>query len=1319
MGWVTVIGPAMEQVDYRLKASAGCSLHRDGGDLARGDDAQVDYRLGDGLDDASALMWIGEGLRDVGIEPGTVMNGEADRARARALMSGIHPQTGEILVAPKTAVDPRGKLPASPLVAAIVARAEAGSVDVKQLLEGDAWALARFGRAERGLRREGEPHRVAYRDAARLAEAAGVDLGALYSSDVLGQARTFAGAKVRVGLRGFDVTLDLPKSLSGLWAIAPAGLSAALLETHQQAVLDSVRHLEVWASYTMTGHHGDGQSAEKVSSSGLLGWLMPHQVARPVDGAAPDPHVHTHVVIAHLAHATDGAWRTIGAGGRDVHRMAHAVDAFAKARFRTLTAERFGLTWAVDARTGQWEVVGIPVELREQLSKRSVQVARELEKLGITDPAAATRMQAKVASASSREAKGRPGPGGVLRAEWRRQAMVTVSADRAVTGPDGRIVPARVVAAAVPGWGPDGPDPAWPGSGGPGPVPSLPQLAAAVVGGLTEHRKEFRRAEVLAAVLDRLPGIDTMQSAEDVVDQVLARDDLVAELPEQGQSHLTHHARYTSRAIVAAERVIVEAAAVRYAEGAALVPSGTAAMAAGAFEASVGFELSAEQRATVERLLTGGHGIDALVGVAGSGKTTIMAAVRAGWHAHGLVVVGASTAAVAAVNLQAESGIPSLTLASWLQRIRTGSGLAGVDAMVLDEAAMCDDRQVAELVTAAGAAGTKLVLVGDPMQLTSPGVGGSFTAVHGIVDGLVLRENRRQRDQAERAALARWRTGDHLGALLGWSAAGRVHVADDGPAALAVMLARWDQTRSQTPDPFARIERTLLLAGTNADVARLNAGARAIRAAAGELGAGREYRLVGGGSLELAVGEVVMTRANDYRARRTQGAQMDVLNGYRGIVTAVDERGITVRWRSGEHSRLSARYIAEHGVSHGYALTVAKAQGLSARQAIVYGAGLDPHTLYSAMSRDRDRVDLVLPRTLLEDEATRARLGEPAGQAEALRRAINAYAQVLITRDEPMISVELGQPLPVVPQARRAAAARSVQHTRRNPTLAATEEMRERDNADQATGQPAWRSRPAGTLSDRQLAEQLRRDRAVVDGSVRIKALTEAVRAGRGPEVTRLREQGPLIRVQAAAIRQAQAARQVYIDTADALSRSEDRLRRLRGQLAEIERRRGPAAWRSHGERRDLGTGIAAAESEVAQLQEKVDQMRAHRDTANAAVAKIPQAGWHGILEMERQHASNWDALLRAAQDQDNASLTSAPSERIAEARRRIPVLNAEQQLRAAMDPAERAGEDRDRAEDARQRAATRQTAPRPGQPRHRPAAQQPPAIQPGRGRGR
>ncbi|GHJ41920.1 hypothetical protein Sm713_75290 [Streptomyces sp. TS71-3] len=78
-----------------------------------------------------------------------------------------------------------------------------------------------------------------------------------------------------------------------------------------------------------------------------------------------------------------------------------------------------------------------------------------------------------------------------------------------------------------------------------------------------------------------------------------------------------------------------------------------------------------------ERNLTADHGLDAVVVVAGSGKTTLVQACRLAWDAAGITYAGAALAAVTATTLEAGSGIPSRTLTAWRQCIRDSKGPAG------------------------------------------------------------------------------------------------------------------------------------------------------------------------------------------------------------------------------------------------------------------------------------------------------------------------------------------------------------------------------------------------------------------------------------------------------------------------------------------------------------------------------------------------------------------------------------------------------------------------------------------------------------------
>ncbi len=66
----------------------------------------------------------------------------------------------------------------------------------------------------------------------------------------------------------------------------------------------------------------------------------------------------------------DGKWRSTANSGNDPHAHTGAADACFKARDRSLPYERFGVRRERNERTGVWEIVGIPAELRDAFSHR-------------------------------------------------------------------------------------------------------------------------------------------------------------------------------------------------------------------------------------------------------------------------------------------------------------------------------------------------------------------------------------------------------------------------------------------------------------------------------------------------------------------------------------------------------------------------------------------------------------------------------------------------------------------------------------------------------------------------------------------------------------------------------------------------------------------------------------------------------------------------------------------------------------------------------------------------------------------------------------
>ncbi|MET8980971.1 MobF family relaxase [Streptomyces sp. NPDC004539] len=1280
-------------------------------------DGQIDYHL-DASE--RPLVWIGNGLTEFGITPGNVlspdqfpaarrlMRGEdprtgrtlvepklavapAAKLPAAPLVRAIRRTAAERGVTPASLLDSKRKkdafgrmerqlvrfgeahkVPASTLVTladalginavdlygeqhleqALLAEA-GGRLDARALLNAvrnkaretgqqstDLFDSASMKRrhlqteAEAGRRLRDLP--MAVREAVAMAKAAGIDPADVWDVEEIKAAQR--EGRVEVGNRGADVTLDLPKSQSVFLAYAPQEMADEVESVIVAAGRESVEALERWTAYAMRGRHGDGEEARTVGTSGFSGWMMIHRAARPVGGAPyGDPHFHLHFTLANMVKGTDGQWSTVAAGGRDLHRHARATQALMNARVRRELADRYGIRFRREARTGAWEIAVIPEPTIRLFSKRDSQVRELLTRLGL-DYDSATLRERTAASAVSKAAKNGEAVGvadDVLRAYWQAEGRAA--------GDD----PAALTTATV-------------HDDAPAVNPALDELCALVFDpktGLTAHSKEFTHAAAIAAVLDALPyGIATATEAEQLTKSVLRHAGYAVQLKPKGAQHYTHADRYTTTDIVAAETLIVTETTRRLGEQAAIVSTDTVAMTLSAAEAQQGFAFSVEQRAVLDRLLTAGHGIDGVIGVAGAGKTTIMDAARQAWQAHGLVVAGASTAAVAAANLKAEAGITSRTLASWLTGIRAdGPGLAGVDVLVVDEAAMCDDRDIAELLAHAAKTGTKVVGIGDPKQLHSPGVGGHFAAVHHLVDGLTLNENFRQRDVVERRALQFWRDGKRVESLRTLTGTGRVHALADKDETLAAMLTVWADKRIAYDDDHTAVQQLLMLAATNEIVDELNLGARALRKAGGDFtGPEHTYVLAGGGELVLSVGDQVLLRANDYRARRTSGESEDVLNGFRGIVRAVDdERRVLVEWREKtsdghkDHAEwVDTDYIAQGGLSLGYAITGHKSQGLSVQEALVYGPGAQANALYTMLSRDKKESHLFLPLSVYETEADRARAGEPENEREQLDRAVaGLIREIEAGTEERMILTELpGNAVPAhvreavadlpVPRAPGAA---EPSHGDAEPETVSLSSRRIPSPSSEVTAPTA--NRPYAHLSNNALRDAIRkaataaRSTSAAADKAESKAAHAAQQAlaGTGPAVLAFRRQHEDLAVRAAAICEVRTVTAAIDQCTSARIKASERLHQLEQRLATVGRfgrhvLRGEERFLAETERDNLRAYDAQAARDLRVL---------HGRLPGLAVTAGPVEEHEGVLADKGRSRNDQAVLLHRAHGDD------------------------------------------------------------------------------------
>ena len=128
----------------------------------------------------------------------------------------------------------------------------------------------------------------------------------------------------------------------------------------------------------------------------------------------------------------------------------------------------------------------------------------------------------------------------------------------------------------------------------------------------------------------------------------------------------------------------------------------------------------------MQTLLTSGNGYDLVVGQAGTGKSTLLAAARIGWEQAGFRVIGTAVAARTAADLEAGTGIPSSSLTQLLADLKEAGGLTSRHVIVVDEASMVGSRSLDQLRRHADASGAKVVLVGDNRQLSSIDAGGAL-----------------------------------------------------------------------------------------------------------------------------------------------------------------------------------------------------------------------------------------------------------------------------------------------------------------------------------------------------------------------------------------------------------------------------------------------------------------------------------------------------------------------------------------------------------------------------------------------------------------
>lgn len=644
-----------------------------------------------------------------------------------------------------------------------------------------------------------------------------------------------------------DMTFSPPKSVS---IQALAGKDPSVIEAHDYAVSKALEFLEQELLRARQTEHGI-TTTERTGNAAIAKFR--HETARPTDGAYSDPQLHTHALLMNLTQRADGRWVAIS--NDEIYRLKSMVESVYHAELAS-SLEKSGHQIRYEGKS--FELAHISRDHIEGFSKRSQDINAELAALGETRESASRALKQTIAL-KTRLDKAPEISREELQRDWERQAT-ELGIDF-----NGAKRPLEKEAGL---------------EGGKPPRQELTPEAAALIADEclrwaikhhTERESVMDGKEMLKTALRRSHGmgiklgdlksavkrsldkghliLGTIQyrHAKDKDGAGDSRSDLVAALVVGGMSKkhaeekirisiargelVPTGARYTTQVAREREKRILQ---IEREGRDQVAPIMDIQAAQGAM---AGRSLKPGQMAAANLILSTPHRFIGVQGLAGTGKSHMLAQVKEAAEAAGFKVQ-----AVASYGKQIEAlrelGMESRTVASVLEaRQKDRFKLDPKTVLVIDEAGVVPARLMERLMKMAEADGARIVMLGDTGQTKAIEAGRPFhqLQVAGMATAL-MGDIIRQKSPELKAAVelaAKGQASASLGVLDQKLKA--VHtIKDDGERYDAIA------TRYATLNDDERRE-TLIVTGTNDSRNALN---EATHQALGLGGRGFEFKML-------------------------------------------------------------------------------------------------------------------------------------------------------------------------------------------------------------------------------------------------------------------------------------------------------------------------------------------------------------------------------------------------------------------------------------------------------------------------------------------
>ncbi|MBL7867384.1 MAG: relaxase domain-containing protein [Flavobacterium lindanitolerans] len=464
---------------------------------------------------------------------------------------------------------------------------------------------------------------------------------------------------------GYDINFHCPKSVSIVHALSG---NRDILDLFEQSVSQTMREIE---QDVMTRVRKDGAYFDRKTSE--LVWAeFTHQTARPVEGYAPDPHLHAHCFVFNATFDKEEN-KYKAAQFREIMRDMP----YHQARFHKVLSDKLILAgYDIERTKSSFEITGVPKRVIEHFSKRTNEIGQIAKEKGITD---AKDLDGLGARTRGKKQKGLSMT--ELRQEWRKQIRELETAENLDSDPDYNGVIRKTVDKN-----------------------KLPVHDPKNVVDFTLNHV-FTRASVvperrLQAQAYRY-AVGQSGASVDQIDQAVFTDNRIIRVKENGRTVCT------TKAVLTEEKEMVDLARKGLGKAEPL------------YKEAPALDLTGQQKNAVEHILTTRNRVSIVRGAAGSGKTTLMKVAAEKIEATGKkLTVIAPTAQASRGVLKDEGFNDANTVAKFLVDQDMQAHIKD-QVLWVDEAGLLGTGDMKHILQIVEEQNTRLILGGDTRQHAS------------------------------------------------------------------------------------------------------------------------------------------------------------------------------------------------------------------------------------------------------------------------------------------------------------------------------------------------------------------------------------------------------------------------------------------------------------------------------------------------------------------------------------------------------------------------------------------------------------------------